>query len=111
MSTMVSIEPVDSTLAALGARLRHARIASGQPQALFAQRIGVSVPTLRAMERGAPSTAIGNWLLALWALDALDGADHWLPQRESLLEQLKRQSAPQRQRAPRRTAPRRTAPR
>jgi len=50
----------------VGARLREARLAGDDSMHLFAQRIGVSVPTLRAMEQGSSSVQVGYWATALW---------------------------------------------
>ena len=66
--------------------------------ALFAARIGVSVPTLRDMERGAPTVQIGSWANALWALDRLEDLAGVLAQRESLLDQARAAAKPARRR-------------
>ena len=86
MQTMVSVSESSAALAALGQRLRAARVARNQAMALFAARIGVSVPTLRDMERGAPTVQVGTWANALWALDRLDDLAPVLAERVSLLE-------------------------
>jgi transcriptional regulator with XRE-family HTH domain len=99
---MVSIENSSAALARLGRRLRERRLQRGEAQALFAERIGISVPTLRAMERGAPTVAVGAWTLALWAVDALDDLERVLAPAPSLLAQLEARRAPARRRAPRR---------
>jgi hypothetical protein len=70
--------------------------------ATFAQRIGVSVPTLRAMERGAETVAIKHWANALWALDRLADLAAVLKPQESVLDLARRAQAPRRQRASRR---------
>ena len=44
---------------ALGSMIAGARRARGWPAAEFAGRLGVSVPTLRRIERGEPTVAIG----------------------------------------------------
>jgi hypothetical protein len=72
--------------------------------ALFAERIGVSVPTLRQMERGSPTVQIGFWLNAFWALGRLDELKPLLAERESLIERARRaREQPARRRASRRT--------
>jgi hypothetical protein len=70
---------------------------------LFADRIGVSIPTLRAMERGAETIQIGFWAKALWALDQLQHLDALLKPSGSLLDRARaeKRSKPQRQRASR----------
>ncbi|MDO4232121.1 MAG: helix-turn-helix transcriptional regulator [Lautropia sp.] len=55
-------------LADFGQRLKLARVRRGIQAALFAERMGVSRETLRRMEKGDPSIAIGTWLRALRVL-------------------------------------------
>jgi len=83
---MISIREASDRLVELGRRLRSARIEGNQPMTVFAERIGVSVPTLRAMERGAPTVQIGAWASALWAVDRLDDLGAVLAAREDLLD-------------------------
>jgi transcriptional regulator with XRE-family HTH domain len=99
---MVSITGAANALAQLGARLRAARLARDESMAVFAQRLGVSVPTLRAMERGADTVAIGYWANALWALDRISELDAVLVPAESLLDIARRAGQRSRQRASRR---------
>lgn len=90
-------------LTALGRRLRRGRLERNDSMAVFAQRIGVSEQTVRAMERGLPTVQIGTWLEALWVLDELEPLDHLLERRESLLDLARREeNARHRQRASRR---------
>lgn len=87
-------------LTALGRWLRRARLERNDSMAVFAQRIGVSEQTVRAMERGLPTVQIGTWLEALWVLNELGRLDHLLEERESLLDLARREErAGQRQRA------------
>lgn len=88
-----------SSLESLGKRLREARLARNEPQEIFAQRLRVSVPTLRAMEQGRPTTQIGTWVAALWALRRLGELDGLLGARESLFDEA---HGPRRRRAVRR---------
>ena len=74
-------------LSELGIRLRTLRLARNDTMAVFAQRLGVSAGTLRAMEHGAATVQIGAWVKALWVLDRLDDLNGVLAQRASLLEQ------------------------
>ena len=99
---MVSIEYSLSTLLALGSRLRSARIDRNESMDVFAQRIGVSRPTLRDMELGAPTVQIGHWMNALWALDRLDEVSGLLAERGSLLDRAKGTGEQRRQRATKR---------
>lgn len=96
---MLSIPRLAQSLAALGRRLRDRRIEFGWTQAHLAEKLGVSVPTVRAMERGDAGVSIGHWGTALWIFDRLDAVDRMLlDEQASLLQQAQRQ----RQRAPRR---------
>jgi len=101
---MVSIKESDEALVALGVRLRQARLGRDETMQLFAQRIGVSVPTLRAMEQGASSVQIGHWVRALWALDRLPDLAAVLAQSASPLDRARQYEAPRRHRASRRPA-------
>ncbi|QHJ01678.1 helix-turn-helix domain-containing protein [Xylophilus rhododendri] len=55
-------------LAALGLRLRMARERRKLSQALFAERMGVSRETLRRLEKGDPTIAMGSFMRALRVL-------------------------------------------
>lgn len=98
---MFSNNETSDALLALGVRLRQARIAKGDSQALFARRIGISVPTLRDLEQGNPRVSLGIYVAALWALSRLHELDLLLIPQKSLFEQFARRPA-ERQRAPRR---------
>src|SRR5882762_10183403 len=98
----MEIERVREILAELGKRLRAARIDRNDTMEVFAQRLGVSVGTVRAMERGAPTVQVGAWLNALWVLNELESLTRVLEPKESLLERLRVQEKGQRQRASRR---------
>jgi len=97
---MVS-DNIHTALAQLGARLRAQRLLRNEPQARFAARLGVSVPTLRRLEQGDASAQVGHWLAALEVLGRLHEADAWLAPQTSLFAAA--EAAPlQRQRARRR---------
>lgn len=96
---MVSINASKDALAELGRRLREARIARDEPMRLFAERIGVSIPTLRAMEQGADTVAIKHWVNALWALDRLHELSSVLASSLSPLDLAALEQRPRRQRA------------
>ena len=98
----MEIERVSEILSELGRRLRAARIERNDTMEVFAQRLGVSVGTVRAMERGAPTVQVGAWLNALWVLNQLDTITHVLQPTESLLERMRAQEKRRRQRASRR---------
>lgn len=100
---MKQIKESGDALISLGSRLRDARLKRNDTMATFAERLGVSERTVRAMEQGRPTVQIGAWINALLILEALDSLTHVLERRESLLDQA-RNARPQRQRASRRSA-------
>jgi transcriptional regulator with XRE-family HTH domain len=99
---MLSINEQQRYLSELGARLKKSRLARDDTMAVFAQRLGVSAGTLRAMEQGAPTVQIGAWAAALWVLDHLDDLTYVLAKQDSLLEQARAPRHAPRQRASRR---------
>jgi transcriptional regulator with XRE-family HTH domain len=100
---MVYIADSASALSALGAKLRAARIERNESMGVFAERIGVSRPTLRDMERGAPTVQMGYWMNAFWALGRLDEVAALLPPRVSLIDRARAVAKlPRRRAAPRR---------
>jgi hypothetical protein len=99
---MMDIKEQRQYLSELGARLKTLRLARNDTMAVFAQRLGVSAGTLRAMERGTATVQIGAWVNALWVLDHLDDLNGILVQKTSLLEQARAPRTRTRQRASRR---------
>lgn len=100
---MKHVAEINEALKGLGRRLRRARLERNDSMTVFAQRIGVSEQTVRAMERGLPTVKIGTWLEALWVLNGLEPLDRLLEKRESLLDIARREErARQRLRASRR---------
>ncbi|MGA0609684.1 helix-turn-helix domain-containing protein [Caldimonas sp. KR1-144] len=59
---------VSQALAELGQHLALARLRRNESQRSWAQRIGVSVPTLASMERGEPGVSMGVYATALWMM-------------------------------------------
>ncbi len=57
-----------SALAKLGADLSVARLRRRESLRSWAQRIGISVPTLIKMERGDPGVSAGIYATALWMM-------------------------------------------
>lgn len=55
-------------LAALGTRLRAARLRRRLTQAMLAERVGVTLPTIRKLEAGDASTSLSVMLRALVVL-------------------------------------------
>jgi transcriptional regulator with XRE-family HTH domain len=98
----MQIEETAEILSQLGSRLRAARINRNDTMEVFAERLGVSVGTVRAMERGAPTVQVGAWLNALWLLNEIDSLLPVLKPKESLLERFKAEEKGRRQRASRR---------
>lgn len=100
---MRKVTETQERLIELGRRLRAARLDRNEPMALFAERLGVSERTVRAMEQGLPTVQIGTWLNALWLLDRLDDIRPILQARESLLDRARAErERGRRQRASRR---------
>ena len=99
---MKQIKETTDALTALGIRLRAARLERNDTMATFAERLGVSERTVRAMEQGLPTVQMGTWLNALWILDALDPLNGVLEPRDSLLDRARNARESRRQRASRR---------
>ena len=99
---MITVTAAEQELMRLGERLRLARLSRDESMAVFAQRIGISVPTLRAMEQGSDTVAIKHWANALWILDRLPDLAAVLEPKESVLDLARRAEGPRRQRASRR---------
>ena len=62
-------------LAALGERLRAARLRRKLTQAVLAERVGVSLPTLRKLESGDPSSSMASVVRVLQALGLAQDID------------------------------------
>jgi len=92
----------DVILRNLGSRLRSERLRRNDTQAVFASRMGVSVPTLRKMESGDLTVLIGHWLTALDILDRSGDFDGILAEPEDLFAKYDQVKAPSRRRASRR---------
>jgi transcriptional regulator with XRE-family HTH domain len=99
---MMNFKEQRQYLSELGVRLKTLRLARNDTMAVFAQRLGVSAGTVRAMEHGAGTVQIGAWVKALWVLDHLDDLNGVLAQKTSLLEQARAPRTRIKQRASRR---------
>jgi transcriptional regulator with XRE-family HTH domain len=99
---MIDVNEQRQYLSELGTRLKTLRLARNDTMAVFAQRLGVSAGTVRAMEHGMATVQIGAWVKALWVLDHLDDLNGVLAQKVSLLEQARAPRTRIRQRASRR---------
>lgn len=93
-----------SQLAALGARLRAARLRRKLTQAVLAERVGVTLPTLRKLESGEPSTSLATVVRVLQALGLAADIDKLAAQ-----DELGRELQDIDLRQPRRSAARKTA--
>lgn len=98
---MLDVKEQQQYLSELGIRLKTFRLARNDTMTVFAQRLGVSAGTLRAMEHGATTVQIGAWVKALWVLDRLDDLNSMLTQTASLLDQARAPRTRSRQRASR----------
>jgi transcriptional regulator with XRE-family HTH domain len=67
-STVATFPSIQKKLTALGLRLRLARERRKLGTELFAERLGVSRETLRRMEKGDATIAIGTFMRALRVL-------------------------------------------
>lgn len=68
-SALSSLPPeVTTSLARMGENLALARVRRKESQSQWAQRIGISVPTLIRMERGDPGVSAGIYATALWMM-------------------------------------------
>jgi transcriptional regulator with XRE-family HTH domain len=63
---------VHFALAEFGEAIRVARLRRRQSTQDFASRLGVTLPTLRKLERGDPGVAVATFVTALWLLGLLD---------------------------------------
>jgi len=64
-----SLPPVAATaLRQLGENLAIARVRRKESQRAWAQRIGISVPTLIRLENGDPTVSMGAYASALWLM-------------------------------------------
>lgn len=59
-------------LVAMGENIRLARLRRKLSMSLVAERAGISLPTLRAIEQGSPSVAIGSYATVLLAIGMKD---------------------------------------
>jgi DNA-binding XRE family transcriptional regulator len=60
--------PASSALRQLGENLAIARARRKESQRAWAQRIGISVPTLIRLEKGDPTVSMGAYASALWLM-------------------------------------------
>ncbi|MBU0500951.1 MAG: XRE family transcriptional regulator [Gammaproteobacteria bacterium] len=61
-----SPKQIQVALEKLGEDLRIARLRRGESLRSWAERVGVSVPTLQRMEAGDPSVGVSVYTMSLW---------------------------------------------
>lgn len=88
-------EKVESQLKILGQRIRDERVRRNDPQASFAARLGISVPTQRKLESGSPDVSAGVYFQAialLWGEAAILAGTS--AESKSLFDRFEAQSKP-----------------
>lgn len=68
-------DPVAQSVVRLGSRIRLARVRRKLRQEDLARQIGRTRATVAAIEQGSPTTEIGAYVAALWALGLLQELD------------------------------------
>jgi transcriptional regulator with XRE-family HTH domain len=96
-------------LAALGERLRSARLRRKLTQAILAERVGVALPTLRKLEAGDPRTSLATVIRVLQALGLAQDIDKLAAQDEIGRELQDIELKPPRRRTAKKTPPVRSA--
>lgn len=74
-------------LLALGERLRAARLRRKLTQAMLAERVGVTLPTIRKLEAGEPSSSLATVIRVLQVLGLAEDIDR-LAEQDDLGRQL-----------------------
>lgn len=91
---------VTQALQRLGASISYARRRRALTQQALARKAGVTAITLRRVEQGRPTTAVGAYFAALWALGLeREIADIASPDRDEEGKTLERARAPERVRS------------
>ena len=99
--------PVIRALRKLGHDIRDARRRRRIPVAILAERASISRMTLNRIEKGDPSTSLGNYANVLFALGMADRvADIADPRHDAVGRELEEEHLPQRIRLSRRKPPR-----
>lgn len=88
-------------LKALGERLKEARLRRRFAMATVCARADISMPTLRRIEQGDPSVAMGSYLQVLRVLGQAEDLS-LVAKEDAIGRRLQDESLPWRQRAPRR---------
>jgi len=64
--------PVERELERIGIGIETARLRRNMSQQELADRVGVSIHTVRAIEAGKAGTAVGSYIQALWVLGLIE---------------------------------------
>jgi transcriptional regulator with XRE-family HTH domain len=97
------LPPLERRLSRLGTRLREARLRRHLPAKLIAERAGMSLMTLRSVERGSMGVTIGAYAAVLHVL-GLDGDLDAVAATDTLGRDLQDASLPKRARTKARSA-------
>lgn len=91
---------LEKSLREMGQGLKIARLRRRLPLAVIAERAGISVITLRKIEKGMTGVAVGNVAAVFWALGlGTPLPDAAVPQKDELAFQLDAQRLPKRGRS------------
>jgi transcriptional regulator with XRE-family HTH domain len=90
-------------LAAMGQRLKDARLRRRFSMETLCARADISRPTLNKVENGDPSVALGIYIQVLRVLGLVEDVS-WIAKEDVLGRRLQDESLPQRKRAPRKKA-------
>jgi transcriptional regulator with XRE-family HTH domain len=101
-NTIILLPSLQKRLAALGENLRLARLRRRLTASQVAERTGISLPTLTAIEQGEPTVAFGAYANVLFCL-GLDSDLDAVAKDDALGQKLQDATLPISRRAPRRS--------
>ncbi len=101
LSMINSNNEIVEILQQLGRRLKEARLARNETQAVFAARIGLTRQSYAKMEKGEGAVPLASWLAASDILGRLDTWKNVLSEEKDLFEQYEKKQQ-KRKRASRR---------
>lgn len=108
-TTARPLPAIQRLLTGLGENMRLARLRRGFSMALVAERAGMSVPTLRAIERGSPAVTLGSYANVLHSLGLHEDLAT-LAKDDELGRKLQDAKLPTRRRAPKRPVQKKPEP-